>query len=772
MSDYVSRLKADTSQHDKAMEDSAKKVSDYKKQTDQASASVQNLTQKTSKSTSELMKEMASMENLGRSTSNYKKQLTSLQRQIADLTVNYRQMNDAEKQSSLGKEVAAKIDELKQKAAEYKDTIADVNAEIQHMASDTAGWDAIKQGINLVSSSMQTFISVSGLSADKAEKLLQVMNKVKLAEQAANTAINIGNALQRQSALMQGIKALQTRAATAATRAQTAATGKATIAQRLFNTVAKANPYVLLATAIIGIGTALVAFSKKTKEATTSLNDLKKSMDNLDEETGNSIAKFKILQGQYIALKTDAERNEWLKNNKEKFKEWGIEINNVNDANEKLVKNGDKVVEMIMLEAQAAALAGKYQEEYAKFINKQLEKQAGIISRGGNSMDSLTGSPQEIWRKAGLTVENGGLRKIEKTIQDENGKDMIVPWFEVTPEGEDMIRKYAEKGTMAAIDEFNNGMSPVVTLLTNIENKAAGIRRGLGGSGSSGSGSGSGSDALEGSITYIKSQISEAQKLRDAAVVGTQEWWNQVHALEALNEQLAEAEAKQRRLTSNFEPLAPIANPIVGLVKGPEMKLAGKSPFEKQMEQLDEWKKHYKKTMEDVASYGDILNSIGSVFNSLGQNMDENGQAWMNFAGTVAQSVSKILPQLMSLVLGNEAAAMAEGTASSASLPFPANLVAIASIIAELVAVFAAIPKFADGGIFGGNTSIGDYNIARVNSGEMILNGSQQQRLFNMINTGSGSNNSSSVNGQVEFKIRGNELVGVLNNYNSKRSKI
>jgi hypothetical protein len=34
------------------------------------------------------------------------------------------------------------------------------------------------------------------------------------------------------------------------------------------------------------------------------------------------------------------------------------------------------------------------------------------------------------------------------------------------------------------------------------------------------------------------------------------------------------------------------------------------------------------------------------------------------------------------------------------------------------------IASFADGGIIGGTTTIGDYNIARVNKGEMILNGS------------------------------------------------
>jgi hypothetical protein len=71
-----------------------------------------------------------------------------------------------------------------------------------------------------------------------------------------------------------------------------------------------------------------------------------------------------------------------------------------------------------------------------------------------------------------------------------------------------------------------------------------------------------------------------------------------------------------------------------------------------------------------------------------------------------------------------EAGAIASATASGASLPFPANLAAIAAGIAAVVAAFAMIASFADGGIIGGTTTIGDYNIARVNKGEMILNGS------------------------------------------------
>ena len=75
------------------------------------------------------------------------------------------------------------------------------------------------------------------------------------------------------------------------------------------------------------------------------------------------------------------------------------------------------------------------------------------------------------------------------------------------------------------------------------------------------------------------------------------------------------------------------------------------------------------------------------------------------------------------------------------------------------------VGAFANGGVVGGNSYTGDKVPIAVNSGEMILNGGQQARLFAMAN---GSNSSNGRGGTVEFEIRGDKLVGVLNNYNKK----
>jgi hypothetical protein len=63
--------------------------------------------------------------------------------------------------------------------------------------------------------------------------------------------------------------------------------------------------------------------------------------------------------------------------------------------------------------------------------------------------------------------------------------------------------------------------------------------------------------------------------------------------------------------------------------------------------------------------------------------------------------------------------------------------------------------KFAGGGIVGGSSFYGDQVNARVNSGEMILNGSQQAALWNVANNNT-TNNSSNQSATFNFHINGN----------------
>lgn len=176
----------------------------------------------------------------------------------------------------------------------------------------------------------------------------------------------------------------------------------------------------------------------------------------------------------------------------------------------------------------------------------------------------------------------------------------------------------------------------------------------------------------------------------------------------------------------------------------------------------------YKESMDEL-SYN--IDSIGGAFSGMGDAIGGTGGKMMEFAGQTMQAAAQIIPKIVSLIAAKQAESMAAGTASAAALPFPANIAAMASVIATVVSLFASIPKaFAEGGIVGGSSLHGDTMLARVNSGEMILNHSQQSNLYRTLkngNVGSGG-----LGGNVEFKISGSALKGCLKNYDDKMNKL
>lgn len=166
--------------------------------------------------------------------------------------------------------------------------------------------------------------------------------------------------------------------------------------------------------------------------------------------------------------------------------------------------------------------------------------------------------------------------------------------------------------------------------------------------------------------------------------------------------------------------------------------------------------------------YAESLSYIGDAFNSIGSITRDSDAAVIQYFANLMSSISSAIPMIASMVAAKKAEANANaeaaatGAASSvSSIPFVGPAMAVAAI-ASVLAALAAIPKFADGGIIGGSSFLGDKMIARVNSGEMILNQSQQGRLFQMINSGNSGGN---VKVDGEIKVRGKAMYIAIRNY-------
>lgn len=98
------------------------------------------------------------------------------------------------------------------------------------------------------------------------------------------------------------------------------------------------------------------------------LRNLNKELENSNGSYGDNMASFKKLQNQWAALKTEAEKTEWIKNHEEAFEDLGLAINDVASAEQVLVNQADAVEETFRRRAEAAAATALATEEYEKAL--------------------------------------------------------------------------------------------------------------------------------------------------------------------------------------------------------------------------------------------------------------------------------------------------------------------------------------------------------------------------------------------------------------------
>lgn len=261
-----------------------------------------------------------------------------------------------------------------------------------------------------------------------------------------------------------------------------------------------------------------------------------------------------------------------------------------------------------------------------------------------------------------------------------------------------------------------------------------------------------------GSLAELDAQIASVRKELNLAI--SNEDRIRINAeLEALTEQKRVIEFQYKYPNAPNVELDDKRDGLAGMVSKPEM-LTSLPKFKNPITN-----KNIKLNNEYAQSLGAIASIMGSVTNMT----NEGAAAWLSWGANLISAVAAAIPQILALTTAKKGEAIASGVASAAQTPFVGWLLAGAAA-AAVVAALASIPSFSTGGIFAGNSTIGDMNLARVNAGEMILNNRQQRNLFNLLN-GNGTTVGSG-GGQVEFKIKGKELVGVLANYNNKTAKV
>lgn len=207
-----------------------------------------------------------------------------------------------------GKQGSAEYQKMAQETAVLRDAVRDATTEIKNMASDTSTLDSVLGFASGTSGGFSAFTGAMELFGSESENVEEAQKKLQAAIAITTGVQAIQNAVQKQSALMLGISRVQQAALTKAkvydrlvTMQGTKATLAATVAQKAFNFVASANPYVLLAIALVTVVGALAAFSSGTKQAAKEqekLNEAQKAHWEYLEYEGN---KLKAVSDERIA---------------------------------------------------------------------------------------------------------------------------------------------------------------------------------------------------------------------------------------------------------------------------------------------------------------------------------------------------------------------------------------------------------------------------------------------------------------------------------------
>lgn len=707
-------------------------------------------------------------------------------------------------------------------AASYRDSIGDASQAISLLSSDTAMLDAGIEAFQGLAGAASIATGVMGMLGSENEDVQKAILKVQSAIGILNGVQAIANTLNQDSILMlqlrqfwESVNARTTVVATTATTANTVVTNANRIATQAWNTV-KAISKALLGdfTGLILVGAgALATYAMFTDDSTEAdkknadaLKDQKSEAESLADtlskklgtETANLTGKYLALRDGWKNCRNEHEKNEFITNNATAFESLGLNITDVSSAENAFVANTNSVVQALNARAEAAAYAAIQQELYEKAIRQE----ASVKHQKQKVTTNTRNINNQRARAAGNTKYHDTNNYTTARIQEQEAEAR-----ETRKQAEEMGRKSAEAARKATqLSKKSGAFGSVNTQKTG--RKTTGTNRTTGETYET-----TDPIAPKGSLADLDNKISK-KKQELSLVVKPED-------LVRINKELDTLTAQKRYIELYIkEGGKSIQDQVNGSIVNAKVDVSANdlnslhAKWQQAIEASDEYQAKLREIQEQdrkellsrqvdavvdgmsqLSNSASYLNNLGESFNNCSNALDyfsaaintvvEGFQVYKGvveavntlnelFASTSTAAASADTAATSQEVANSSAKtaassgeAIASATASGAKMPFPLNLVAIAAGVAAVIAALATISgSFADGGIIQGANTHGDQLLARVNAGEMILNGSQQRNLFNLLDGGTGSN----MSGQVEFKISGSALKGVLRNYDNKMS--
>ena len=334
---------------------------------------------------------------------NARQAYSQLNKATQQLALAYNAMSKEMQQSDIGQQLAAQLNAAKQQTAEMYDFMGDFRAEISNMASDTKSLDqmvGVFQGVNAVVQVGAGLMTQFGVAEDQVNRVQQTMMSLL---NIANGLQTIQNLLQEQSVLTLMKKEVAIKINNVRQALNTSLTRKDTAAQTAWN-VTKAVGKALLGdfTGLLLVGAAAYTTyalcadnsTEAVKEGTDALDKAKQKQEEFHqavaEGSAPSLTSFIKLKNEWINLRTEQEKNKFLKDNRSEIEKFTGATNDLYKAFDKLVRNSDKVIKAIISIGEAYAWGKKIEQETTKYIERDMALREGYRTRKWKSGDVVS----------------------------------------------------------------------------------------------------------------------------------------------------------------------------------------------------------------------------------------------------------------------------------------------------------------------------------------------------------------------------------------------
>lgn len=298
----------------------------------------------------------------------------------------------------------------------------------------------------------------------------------------------------------------------------------------------------------------------------------------------------------------------------------------------------------------------------------------------------------------------------------------------------------------------------------------------------------------KGSLAELEKELSAASKAASLAV-GEEAYNQAMETVSKIEDKIGNFKFNSYKNAEN----SPIKDNDLSKMKMPKNGVLGVSLGLPKKDELDDFAKTIADSMEKVReetqrTEEEFKNLTDSIRNQYGGQIADFATRFAELAkfiqdgGSTTEAAAAGLVMLgdsLQTIAGNGAIAkagaimaaigqcvlgFATASAQAAALGPFGWLAFVGAGLGTLATMISTIQGYSNGGIIGGATTSGDMQLARVNAGEMILNNSQQARLFDLLDGGAAM--IGNTQGKVDFRISGQALVGTLKNYNTKMSKV